>query len=420
MKLIYKIGLFINGIMLIFTLLIGISYMKYLGTDKPDNAIVMVEDGLSVNFLNGNQISNNSDKYVISITNNSLETLYYYIAATDISGGKEEINYSLIEKNNNQNPLNGVFPNHDDYLASSLEIKPNTTHTYELNIVNNSHESLEAKLKIGLEEAQEENFKSTLLKDNEIKKNPLTKIGEEISITDEGLIEDSKDNNIYYFRGNVVNNYVSFANNLWRIVKINEDGTIKLILNDYLGEKSNYYNSDDGKSIEERLDFSKSNVEHVLNSWYQNNLNSYEKYLATIKYCVDSSVGLVEGVNTYYLGYSRLLMDYNQENNCLGKEYNSRIGLLTADEAVFAGASKNAGNTSFYLYNAGKDSSWWTLTPANSNEENINYFEIDINGTLKQESTGNFYRGLKPVINLIEKTYVSGVGSITDPYVIKE
>ena len=49
MKLIYKIGLFINGIMLIFTLLIGISYMKYLGTDKPDNAIVMVEDGLSVN-----------------------------------------------------------------------------------------------------------------------------------------------------------------------------------------------------------------------------------------------------------------------------------------------------------------------------------------------------------------------------------
>ena len=35
----------------------------------------------------------------------------------------------------------------------------------------------------------------------------------------------------YYFRGNVQNNYVNFANLTWRIVRINEDKTIRLVLN---------------------------------------------------------------------------------------------------------------------------------------------------------------------------------------------
>ena len=37
----------------------------------------------------------------------------------------------------------------------------------------------------------------------------------------------------YYFRGNVVDNYVSFANKTWRIVRINGDGSIRIILNGY-------------------------------------------------------------------------------------------------------------------------------------------------------------------------------------------
>ena len=35
----------------------------------------------------------------------------------------------------------------------------------------------------------------------------------------------------YYFRGEVNNNYVSFANKTWRIIRINEDGTVRIILN---------------------------------------------------------------------------------------------------------------------------------------------------------------------------------------------
>ena len=37
----------------------------------------------------------------------------------------------------------------------------------------------------------------------------------------------------YYFRGNIQNNFVSFANMCWRIVRITGDGSIKLALYDY-------------------------------------------------------------------------------------------------------------------------------------------------------------------------------------------
>ena len=39
----------------------------------------------------------------------------------------------------------------------------------------------------------------------------------------------------YYFRGNVTNNYVSFAGYVWRIVRINEDGSIRLVTQDSIG-----------------------------------------------------------------------------------------------------------------------------------------------------------------------------------------
>jgi len=42
----------------------------------------------------------------------------------------------------------------------------------------------------------------------------------------------------YYFRGDIENNYVKFANRYWRIVRINEDGSIRLI---YHGTSINYY-----------------------------------------------------------------------------------------------------------------------------------------------------------------------------------
>ena len=42
----------------------------------------------------------------------------------------------------------------------------------------------------------------------------------------------------YYFRGNVNDNYVSFANKTWRIVRINGDGSVRIILDDVIKNES--------------------------------------------------------------------------------------------------------------------------------------------------------------------------------------
>ena len=48
--------------------------------------------------------------------------------------------------------------------------------------------------------------------------------------TDEGIYSAQDDyGTSYYFRGAVENNYVKFANKYWRIIRINGDGTIRLI-----------------------------------------------------------------------------------------------------------------------------------------------------------------------------------------------
>ena len=63
------------------------------------------------------------------------------------------------------------------------------------------------------------------------------------AITDEGLFMAEDDEGpSYYYRGAVKNNYVSFAGFMWRIIRRNGDGSVRLI---YSGKKTN----DTGKSV---------------------------------------------------------------------------------------------------------------------------------------------------------------------------
>ena len=50
------------------------------------------------------------------------------------------------------------------------------------------------------------------------------------NLSDKGLYKTVDDyGDTYYYRGKVDNNYVSFAGFIWRIVRINGDGSIRLI-----------------------------------------------------------------------------------------------------------------------------------------------------------------------------------------------
>ena len=53
----------------------------------------------------------------------------------------------------------------------------------------------------------------------------------EIVNNKEGL---TKENGTYIFKGELENNYVLYNNMLWRIIKINSDSSLELILDDYI------------------------------------------------------------------------------------------------------------------------------------------------------------------------------------------
>lgn len=416
----YKVRLMFVGILLVIMIFICFSYVKYQKYIESTNPLVIVENGLSINYLQGNTLSlRNEEKTVtFSVTNNAEEERTYYISLEDIRSNASTIKYDLIEQSGKIKLLQNDVSKGYNNLASMLKINPNETHFYTLVLYGQESLSFIAKLSVLLEEENEEYFMSTLLKNNEIKKEPLTQIGGEVATLEEGLIEANDDTGtFYYFRGKVENNYVNFANLLWRITRVNNDGSIRLVLNDYPETMGNFYESD-VETIEDKMNFSKNKMQETLNTWYQENISAFDNYIISGKYCVDNSV--YSSLNNYvYGGYPRIMEEQTYTSNCLGTNYTSRIGLLSVDEVLMAGATAKETNTEYFLHIPEKTTSWWTLTPSSSDAANIMYFEVKPDGQVIAESIGTYFRGMRPVVNLIKKTSVTGSGTSTDPYVLK-
>ena len=238
----------------------------------------------------------------------------------------------------------------------------------------------------------------------------MTKVGEEISTSNEGLIKDQDDlGTTYYFRGNVGNNYVRFANLLWRIVRINGDDTVRLILNNLTDNVSNIY-------IEESTDFEYKNskLKEYLDIWFQDNIQEYESYISNNKYCSD-----VNHNDVYvYQANTRLKVNNIPTFTCLGISYNSNIGLISADEVILAGGKIGVSNTNYYLYNSAIESEYFTMTASSGTEKSVKMFAVNSSGAVIEDIDASLFRGVRPVITLIKNVEVKGEGTIENPYEI--
>ena len=272
--------------------------------------------------------------------------------------------------------------------------------------------------------------------------------------TGSGLYKSTDDDgDSYYFRGNV-NNYVSFANQLWRVIRVNGDGTIRLLYNTDINtsafnnvnddEKYSGYTYDnenvctkenpcsssfDAKNnlFVNNMNMTNSDVKTYLENWYISNLKLYDNYISLESYCNDTT-GNNGGGSSYYGAYDRIY-EHQPSLKCpdtsqlYGGNYKLKIGLMTADEANYAGLSVKAphATTNNYLYYS---SNSWFMTPCAK--------LITSNATLSSESTAASSIGItpqifvtytfyvRPVINLKSNTLItSGDGSLSNPYVIK-
>ena len=300
--------------------------------------------------------------------------------------------------------------------------------------------------------------------------------------TTEALLASTVDDygTSYYFRGAVKNNYVEFANKCWRIVRITGDGSVKLVLhNDNTTKVANPCNSANNSASAAFARYSgttygsafntndndnayvgfmygatgasdyasahantnKSTILNNLESWYTNNLASYESKLADTIWCNDKSTvsgGPGYGTNsTDYAAYNRLdstkqptlkcpndnngvkLSKFTVDDTTNGNgNLTYKIGLLTADEISFAGSIAYTYNRSTYLQENTGTNWWWSLSPSYFGGSYANVWGVG-SGYLGNRGV-SFGNGLRPVISLISSTNVTGDGTSENPYVVEK
>ena len=189
-----------------------------------------------------------------------------------------------------------------------------------------------------------------------------------------------------------------------------------------------------------------SSIKSVVDTWYQANLlPNYDGYISkTAIYCNDRGVGRgtwsATGSDFYYAAYSRLVSGKSPTYIC-GNE-NDRftaststgngkltypIGLITADEVVYAGGKNGTNNSSYYIAQNAKTGAeyWWTMSPSCWDLSSTEVFSVG-----GSKGTGSLYdnfrpvvintRGVRPVISLKSCVqYNSGDGTSSNPYTVK-
>ena len=112
---------------------------------------------------------------------------------------------------------------------------------------------------------------------------------------------------------------------------------------------------------------------------------------------------------------SKFTVNDTEYGNGTLKNY-AKIGLLTADEVIYAGskADTSAHNKNYYLNN-NSDSIWITLSPAYFNDSK-SYIYCSYGNGIVQECLGASTHPFRPVISLVSSAKVTGGGTATNPY----
>ena len=287
---------------------------------------------------------------------------------------------------------------------------------------------VENKLITGV--ASTSNLRSIVLRENKLIEKEPTLTTSSNNTSDESGLYKSTDTNTgeptYYFRGKVENNYVSFAGFMWRIVRINEDGTIRLIMQDGINSNANVaFNSNSNSNNYTYMYYSNSNVKTQLENWYNTNIGNNDIYTEHIAsgnyYCEQARVKYGSGWtagNAVMILYSSYIPDFkcSDDGNKMGL-INANVGLITYDELLYAGGYWGQVNQKYYMYNT---KYFWTMSSSGySSTDGGVVWSVNTEGRVSYDFLSRTYT-LRPVINLKADTEISkGTGTSSDPYVVK-
>ncbi|MCM1053537.1 MAG: hypothetical protein NC483_06155 [Ruminococcus sp.] len=288
------------------------------------------------------------------------------------------------------------------------------------------------------------------------------------------------DGTTYYFAGNPLDNWINFGGYYWRIIRINGDGSIRIIYqgtepnekgegtqigmgvfsektddNAYVGFMYGTPNSSTYEATHENKN--DSNVKKILDNWFINSnikqgTSYFEKIDLNAGFCSDrqpssnlltiDDLGGAGTISTYYGANVRLRtgntspsisspaikptfkcindndLYTHTSSNKGNKNLVNPVGLITADEVAYAGMVYDEANSSSTNY-LDTDKFYWTITPYHYNEGNARVICVWSTGYLIGNSVVT-YRGIRPVINLRSDVKFTGNGTISNPYSVVE
>ena len=298
---------------------------------------------------------------------------------------------------------------------------------------------------------------------------------------------EDEDGTSYYYRGNVVNNNVQFGeyqedyyvykyNNqyfqsletcqnsisscsesnttkvklaskgdkmYWKIVRINGDGSARLIYNG-TNPTATYDNNNLSTwshigitfySNERSVGYTRvgytnngtdSTIKTQLDTWYSNTLETNDKIVAK-EFCNDTS--FIENDQYRWNGYKRLSQSDNsfaidnspslicpETSETYGGSYNLKVGLITADELAFGGELYNMKSDSYLNSN----STYWSMTPVKKFSDFVYLnFGTSEDNKLSWYNVSGHYLGIRPVINISGRVLANTDGTVDNPYIIK-
>ena len=295
-----------------------------------------------------------------------------------------------------------------------------------------------------------------------------------VATTNEGMYATEDDyGTSYYFRGAVDNNWLKFgkdsSNNdiYWRIIRINGDGSIKLL---YTGttaptESQKVVMTGTGTQIGRSIFNSGGSSEHVgykyeigkqhglandsiikteLENWYKTTTlytdETTKKLVVDVPFCYDRTASTSEigtygeisnwastGTTYFYGSAGRIngnktgpslkcaneLDKYSVANGTLSYP----VGLITVDEINMAGGYSTS-NSSYYLYTG---EYYWTGSPYYfySGYSYSNIYSVEASGSLKNRVTNKDNpEGIRGLVSLSSEAKLSGDGTWNNPYTV--
>ena len=417
-------------ILLTLTMGISISYSMY---EKPSSNYSLVESDqyVSINYLDGKFFDiadfKSGDVYSkkVTISNVSDVDTYATLSLMDVSKSSENLILKVIDSEGNI-VYEKKITNVDTEIIKGVDLGVGKSLSYTVSIENRGEDTKNFYADIlaykELTKQANETFKDVILKNNKVKES-LTNVGMEAALENEGLIKTlDDDGEAYFFRGAVDNNNVVFNDVKFKILRINGDSSVRLILSDSL--EGNYaYNSDNSEveNYADKLKLENSSVKEVLDKWLNANFSNYTKYISNSTYCEDLNVFKEENNIIYLNTYNRLFVDDSPSLVCTGNKISAQVGLISADEVVYAGAYRNSINQSFFLYNENLNGPYVTMSGSQilQNYNAVDAIIVNKNGSLSYDKKISNEYQIRPVISLDSNTTVTGSGSVNDPYVVK-